>query len=61
MKSLFNLKNNPQYVYLTEDTLQQEYQAYLQNCEVLCNKGFTATFMWLNFDMWLDSMEYIVY
>lgn len=61
MKSLFNLKNNPQYVYLTEDVLQQEYQTYLSMCHKLMADGHTSICMFLNFDMWLDSMEYIVY
>ena len=61
MKSLFNLKDNPQYVYLTEDVLQQEYQAYLSMCHKLMADGHTSICMFLNFDMWLDSMEYIVY
>lgn len=61
MKTLFNLKAIPQYVYLTEDTLQQEYQTYLAMCHKLMAEGHTSICMFLNFGEWLDSMEYIVY
>lgn len=61
MKSLFNLKNNPQYVYLTEDVLQQEYQTYLSMCHKLMADGHTSICMFLDYGEWLDSMEYIVY
>ena len=61
MKTLFNLKAIPKYVYLPEDILQQEYQTYLALCHKLMAEGHTSVCMFLNFDMWLDSMEYVVY
>jgi len=68
MKALFNLKYLPQYQYIMEDQLQVEYQSYLSICQerrhfIRQSPAYEqiSTCMWLNFDMWLDYMEYIVY
>lgn len=61
MGALFVMKYSPQYVYITEDQAQKEYKEYLRECGRLASEGYTSTMVWLNFEQWLASMEYIIY
>lgn len=60
MKPIFQLKYTPQYVYISEEQAQKEYQEYLYTCDVMRRKGLTSTCMWLTFDRWRENMEYLI-
>lgn len=60
MKTLFRLKERPQFWYIMECVAQKEYREYIRLCEYQASQGFTSTMMWLNFEQWLTYMEYLI-